>query len=177
MLMSKSIWKAKKKYMFLWWIEKVVCRPPGPGHGTVEEYDPVLSGWEITVGWGSFSIMTFINHENHFHSFASDRGGDPSFGRVVARSCKKRGPRYFACHQPKSRGKKGESSLSFIGTTFNSHVFCLMSDCLMYSPPYSTRHNLLILTRGTKAWKLFCKVFSESENGQKKVVFRNVRKI
>ena len=109
MLMSKSIWKAKKKYMFLWWIEKVVCRPPGPGHGTVEEYDPVLSGWEITVGWGSFSIMTFINHENHFHSFASDRGGDPSFGRVVARSCKKRGPRYFACHQPKSRGKKGES--------------------------------------------------------------------
>ena len=28
---------------------KVVCRPPGPGHGTVEEYDPVLSGWEITV--------------------------------------------------------------------------------------------------------------------------------
>ena len=30
-------------------IIKVVCRPPGPGHGTVEDYDPVLSGWEITV--------------------------------------------------------------------------------------------------------------------------------
>ena len=38
----------------------MVCRPPGPGHGTVEEYDPVLSGWEITVGCGSFSIMTLI---------------------------------------------------------------------------------------------------------------------
>merc|ERR1719204_1588657 len=28
---------------------QVVCRPPGPGNGTVEEYDPVLSGWEITI--------------------------------------------------------------------------------------------------------------------------------
>ena len=61
MLMGNSIRKTKKKKcMFLWWIEKVVCRPPGPGHGTVEEYDPVLSGWEITVRWGSFSIMTLI---------------------------------------------------------------------------------------------------------------------
>ena len=28
---------------------QVVCRPPGPGQGTVEEYDPALSGWELTV--------------------------------------------------------------------------------------------------------------------------------
>ena len=38
---------------------KVVCRPPGPGHGTVEEYDPALFGWEITV-----SLMIMIN-DNH----------------------------------------------------------------------------------------------------------------
>lgn len=28
---------------------QIVCRPPGPGEGTVEAYDPALSGWELTI--------------------------------------------------------------------------------------------------------------------------------
>jgi hypothetical protein len=28
---------------------QVVCRPPGPGEGTVQQYDAALSGWELTI--------------------------------------------------------------------------------------------------------------------------------
>ena len=115
----------------------MVCRPPGPGHGTVEEYDPVLSGWEITVGCRSFSIMTLII-TTIFIVLSQIEGVTLLLGGWWLEAAKRGGPDTLPVINlsPEVRSERA-ISLS-LEPLFIHTSSCLMSDyLLMYSPPYS----------------------------------------
>ena len=40
--------------------ETVVCRPPGPGRGTVVQYLPALHAWELNIG--TLNYIDYLSH-------------------------------------------------------------------------------------------------------------------
>ena len=153
----------------------MVCRPPGPGHGTVEEYDTVLSGWEITVGWGSFSIMTLIM--TIFIVLPQIEGVTLLLGGWWLEAAKRGGPDTLPVINLSPEVKRERALSLSLELLFIHTSFCLMSDYLMYVLSSLLHMSAeLMVTRGTKAWKLCYKVFFFWK-WSKKGFIRNVRRI